>query len=118
MQHAILAVVASHCVAVCAPEQTVTNATVADEEDRSKKHKAADSARLAFEEEPDQIECHEHDMGLQQRWINGFRYEQYRNQPLQAIHFLTLYVLSLSLTGYFFRSHTCGTLCFVNVFQR
>jgi len=79
---AILAIIASYCVAVCAPEQTVADAAVANKEDGSEEHEAADGARFAFQEESDQIKCHEHDVGLQQCGVHGFRYEQYRDQPL------------------------------------
>lgn len=85
---AILAVVTSYCITICAPEQTIAYSTVADEEDSSEKHKAADGTGLALQEEPNQIKCHEHNVGLQQRRVHGFWNQQYRNQPLQAIHSL------------------------------
>jgi len=79
---AILAVVASYCVTICAPEQAIAYSTVADKEDSGEEHETADGAGLAFQEEPNQIKCHKHDVGLQQRWINGFRNQQHRDQPL------------------------------------
>jgi len=78
----ILTVVASYCVTICAPEQAIAYSTVADKEDSGEEHETTDGAGLAFQEESNQIKCHEHDMGLQQRRINGFRYQEHRNQPL------------------------------------
>lgn len=49
---ATLAVVAFYCITV-APQQTIANATVADEKTSGDKHEAADGARLALEEEAD-----------------------------------------------------------------
>lgn len=52
-QDAILTIVASYCVAVCAPEQAIANATVANEEDSSKEYQATDGAWFTFQEESD-----------------------------------------------------------------
>lgn len=73
--NATLAVVASYCVAVCAPQQAVAAAAVANKEDSGEEHQAADGAGLALQEEADQVERHEHYVGLQQRRVHGFWYQ-------------------------------------------
>lgn len=77
-----LAVVALHRVAVAAVEYAVAVAAVTDEEHGHQEHDAAYGARLPFQEEPGQVQHHEHDVGLQQRRVQGLRYEQHGYQPL------------------------------------
>jgi hypothetical protein len=81
-----LAVLAANCVAVGAPEETVSEAGVAEESHRDDEHERANGAWLSFQEEARQVEDHEHDVVVKKRWIDRLRKKQHRNQPLQAIH--------------------------------
>lgn len=81
-----LAVVALHRVAVTAEEYAIAVAAVADQEHGDQEHYAAYGARLAFQKEAGQVEHHEHDVRLQQRWVQRFRDEQHGYQPLQTVH--------------------------------
>lgn len=82
----VLAVVALHRVAVAAEEYAITVSAVAYQEHGHQEHDAAYGARLAFQEEPGQVQHHEHDVRLQQRGVQRFRYEQHGDQPLQTVH--------------------------------
>lgn len=63
-------------VAVVRPEQAVSDAAVADEENGRQEKQAADGARLALEEEPDKVQHHEHDVRVHQRRVHGLGNQQ------------------------------------------
>ena len=46
----------------------------------------AGSARLSLYEEAEKVEDHEHDMIVQEGWVNRLWYEQDWDQPLEAVH--------------------------------
>lgn len=72
------------------PKQAVATkavvARVADEGDGDQEDYAADGARLALQEKADQVQGHEHDVRLQQRWIHRLRNQQHGDQPLKTVH--------------------------------
>lgn len=69
-------------------QEAVSPATVADEEEGGEEDQRADGARLSLQQEAEQVEAHEHGVVEPQRWVQGLRDEQHREQPLEAIHCL------------------------------
>lgn len=81
-----LTVVALHGIAVAAEEYTIAVAAVTYQEYGHQEHYAAYGAGFPLQEEPGQVEHHEHDVRLQQRGVQRFWYEQDGYQPLEAVH--------------------------------
>lgn len=71
---------AGHGVAVDEQRKdAVPHTAVADEEHGGDEHQAADGARLALEEEPRQVEDHEHHVILNQGQVHGLWNQQHGN---------------------------------------
>lgn len=82
MRMSRLTVVALNRIAVAAEEYAVTVPAVTYQEHGHQEYYAAYGARLTFQEKSGQVQHHEHDVGLQQRGVQGLRYEQDGYQPL------------------------------------
>lgn len=82
------------------PEQAISEATVAQQENRRDEDDGADDTWLALQEEPDQVQHNEHDMRLHQRRIGRLRDDQQWDQALQAVHRGSLWSIS-SVSVYF-----------------
>lgn len=67
-------------------QEAVAPAAVADQEQRGKEHQGADGAGLALQQEAEQVEAHEHAMVEPERRVERLGDEQYREQPLEAVH--------------------------------
>lgn len=67
-------------------EEAVAPATIADEKERGQEHQGADGARFTLQQEAEQVEAHEHAMVEPERRVERFGDEQYRQQPLEAVH--------------------------------
>lgn len=77
-----LAVVALYRVAVAAEKYTIAVPAVTYQEHGHQEHNAAYGARFPFQKKSRQVQHHEHDVGLQERGVQRFRYEQHGYQPL------------------------------------
>jgi hypothetical protein len=65
VKESVSSIVAVDGITVVAPEEAIAEAGVADEKDGGEEDDAADGAGLPLEEEPRQVEDHEHDVGLE-----------------------------------------------------
>lgn len=69
------------------PENAVASVTRSAHQDQSRqKHQAAGCARLSLYEEAEKVEDHEHDMIVQEGWVDRLWDEQDWDQPLEAVH--------------------------------
>lgn len=66
----LLAILALMALAV-APKYTIAHSAVADEKYSCQKDKTTDGARLALQEESNQIKHYKHYMRFHQSWIGG-----------------------------------------------
>ena len=64
------------------PEQTVSIATIAHEEDGGEEHEATDGTRPPLQEEPSQVQDHKHGMVIQEGRVQRLGYQQNGDEPL------------------------------------
>lgn len=67
-------------------QETVSPATIADEEQGCQENQGTNCAWLPLQEEAEQVEAHEHGVAEPQGGIEGFGDEEDGQQPLEAIH--------------------------------
>ena len=67
-------------------QKAVAPAAVADQEECGQEHQGTDSAGLALQQEAEQVEAHEHAVVEPEGRVQRFGDEQYRQQPLEAVH--------------------------------
>lgn len=71
-------------------EETVAPAAVADEEEGGQEDQGTDGAGLPLQQEAEQVEAHEHGVVEPQRRVQRLGDEQHGEEPLQAIHGLSV----------------------------
>lgn len=67
-------------------QEAVAPAAVADQEKRGQEHQGADGAGFALQQEAEQVEAHEHAVVEPEGRVERLGDEQYREQPLKAVH--------------------------------
>lgn len=90
-------------------QEAVAPAAVADEEERGQEDQGADGAGFALQQEAEQVEAHEHAVVEPERRVQRFGDEQYRQQPLEAVHGDDAVLEGGGEEDYFFRAGGCGT---------
>jgi hypothetical protein len=64
----------------------VARPSIADKEDSTSKHEAADGTRPAFKHKAEKVKHDEHGMVVEECWIDRLWQQQNRYQPLQTVH--------------------------------